>query len=138
MIGILLVAHGEIGAALYNSASKILGKEPEDIGYISINSNDDINHYEKIIQEKLINLDGGEGVLVMSDMYGATPTNILKKLNQSKKFDVIAGLNLPMLMQALTNRDIPLDDLINNCIKYGKQNIFNITNNDQNSNSNNK
>ena len=49
MIGILLVAHGEIGAALYNSASKILGKEPEDIGYISINSNDDINHYEKII-----------------------------------------------------------------------------------------
>ena len=53
MVGILLVTHGEIGLALYTSAIHILGKKPGNIDYISINSNKDINSYEKTIQDKL-------------------------------------------------------------------------------------
>ena len=116
MVGILLVTHGDIGLALFKSAIHILGKEPSNIDYISINSNIDINSYEKTIQDKLISLDNGKGVLVMSDMYGATPTNILKKLIYPKKYEVITGINLPMLMQALTSRALALDDLIKICL----------------------
>ncbi len=137
MVGILLVTHGEIGLALYNSAIQILGKEPSNIDYISINSNNDINSYERIIQDKLKNLDSGKGVLVMSDMYGATPTNILKKLISSKKYEVITGINLPMLMQALTSRALSLEDLIKICLRYGKENIFDVSNDDKNTNTNN-
>ena len=137
MVGILLVTHGEIGLALYNSAIQILGKEPSNIDYISINSNNDINSYERIIQDKLKNLDSGKGVLVMSDMYGATPTNILKKLISSEKYEVITGINLPMLMQALTSRALSLEDLIKICLRYGKENIFDVSNDDKNTNTNN-
>lgn len=137
MVGILLVTHGEIGLALYNSAIQILGKEPKNVNYISINSNNDINSYEKNIQDKLTSLDSGKGVLVMSDMYGATPTNILKKLIHPRKYEVITGINLPMLMQALTSRALPLDDLIKICLKYGQENIFDINNDDKNTNTNN-
>ena len=137
MVGILLVTHGEIGLALYASAIHILGKEPSNIDYISINSNIDINSYEKTIQDKLTILDSGKGVLVMSDMYGATPTNILKKLIYPKKYGVVTGINLPMLMQALTSRNLSLDDLIKICLKYGKENIFDINKYDKNTNTNN-
>jgi mannose/fructose-specific phosphotransferase system component IIA len=81
---------------------------------------------KKIIQDKLSQLDNGKGVLVMTDMYGATPTNIIKKLISPNKHEVITGLNLPMLMQALTNRNLSLDELMKICLKYGQQNIFNI------------
>ena len=137
MVGILLVTHGDIGLALFKSAIHILGKEPSNIDYISINSNIDINSYEKTIQDKLISLDNGKGVLVMSDMYGATPTNILKKLINPKKYEVITGINLPMLMQALTSRALSLDDLIKICLKYGKENIFDINNDEKNTSTNN-
>ena len=60
MVGILLVTHGDIGLALFKSAIHILGKEPSNIDYISINSNIDINSYEKTIQDKLISLDNGK------------------------------------------------------------------------------
>ena len=137
MVGILLVTHGEIGLSLYNSAIHILGKEPSNIDCISINSNLDVNSYEKTIQDKLSELDSGNGVLVMSDMYGATPTNILKKLIYPKKYEVITGINLPMLMQALTSRALSLDDLIKICLKYGKENIFDINNDEKNTSTNN-
>jgi len=130
MVGILLVTHGDIGLALLRSSKQILGKEPDNIVCISINSNNDISSCKKIIQEKLIDLDNGEGVLIMSDMYGATPTNILKKIIYSNKYEVITGINLPMLMQALTSRNLSLNDLTKICLKYGKQNIFNVTNDD--------
>lgn len=126
MVGILLVSHGEIGTALFNSATQILEKKHVNISCVSINSNHRINSHEKIIQDKLSQLDNGKGVLVMTDMYGATPTNIIKKLISPNKHEVITGLNLPMLMQALTNRNLSLDELMKICLKYGQQNIFNI------------
>jgi len=130
MVGILLVTHGGIGFSLLKSATQILGKHPSNINCISIETDHEVHSYKKTINSELLKLDSGMGVLVMSDMYGATPTNILKELIVPNKFQVLTGLNLPMLMQALTSRDSSLKDLTNDCLKYGRDNIINLNNHD--------
>jgi len=80
MIGILIVTHGDIGLSLLKSAAQILGKSFNNTNCISVESNHEIHTYKKTINSELLKLNSGKGVLIMSDMYGATPTNILKEL----------------------------------------------------------
>ena len=79
MIGILLVTHGEIGKALIDCAAHILDKQPNSVESISINSSNNLNKYSSIISQKIEYLDTGSGVLIMTDIYGATPCNLLNK-----------------------------------------------------------
>lgn len=130
MIGILIVTHGDIGLSLLKSATQILGKSFNNINCISVESNHEIHTYKKTINSELLKLNSGKGVLIMSDMYGATPTNILKELVVANKIEVLTGINLPMLMQALTNRDSELKELISDCLKCGKDSVINLNDHD--------
>lgn len=85
---------------------------------------------KKTINSELLKLNSGKGVLIMSDMYGATPTNILKELVVANKIEVLTGINLPMLVQALTNRDSELKKLISDCLKCGKDSVINLNDHD--------
>ncbi len=130
MIGILIVTHGDIGLSLLKSAAQILGKSFNNTNCISVESNHEIHTYKKTINSELLKLNSGKGVLIMSDMYGATPTNILKDLVVANKIEVLTGINLPMLMQALTNRDSELKKLIGDCLKCGKDSVINLNDHD--------
>ncbi len=130
MVGILLVTHGGIGFSLLKSATQILGKHPSNINCISVETDHEVHSYKKTINSELLKLDSGMGVLVMSDMYGATPTNILKELVVANKIEVLTGINLPMLMQALTNRDSELKKLISDCLKCGQDSVINLNDHD--------
>jgi len=130
MIGILIVTHGDIGLSLLKSAAQILGKSFNNTNCISVESNHEIHTYKKTINSELLKLNSGKGVLIMSDMYGATPTNILKELVVANKIEVLTGINLPMLMQALTNRDSELKKLISDCLKCGKDSVINLNDHD--------
>ncbi len=123
MIGILIVTHGEIGKSLIDCATHILDNNPGSLDSLSINSNNDLNHYTKIISQKIKELDNGNGVLILTDIYGATPCNLLKNFIVKNKVEVITGINLPMLIKAISDRKDNLNILLNDSLDCAKKNI---------------
>ena len=108
MIGILIVAHGAFGEALIHSASHVLGKRPLRVRQVGVTVHDDPAAILPQASDLVRQLDEGDGVLVLTDIYGATPANVACKLLKPGRIEGIAGVNLPMLIRALTYRDEPL------------------------------
>ena len=113
MIGILIVSHGAFGESLIHSASHVLGKRPLYVRQLGVTVHDDPDEILPTAQDLIRFLDQGEGVLVMTDIYGATPSNIGSRLLVPGRVEGIAGVNLPMLIKALTHREVAtLEDLV--------------------------
>jgi mannose PTS system EIIA component len=108
MIGILIVSHGAFGESLIHSASHVLGKRPLYLRQLGVTVHDDPEAILPVAEDLIRFLDQGEGVLVLTDIYGATPSNIAAKLLSPGRVEGLAGVNLPMLIRALTYRDEPL------------------------------
>jgi len=123
MIGILIVTHGEIGKSLIDCATHILDDDPSSLDSLSINSNNDLNQYTKTISQKIKELDNGDGVLILTDIYGATPCNLLKNFIVKNKIEVITGINLPMLIKAISDRKDNLNVLLKDSLDCAKKNI---------------
>ncbi len=112
MIGILIVSHGTFGESLIHSASHVLGKRPLFLRQLGVTVHDDPDAILPVAEDLIRFLDQGQGVLVLSDIYGATPSNIAVKLLKPGKVEGAAGVNLPMLIRALTYRNEPLESLL--------------------------
>jgi PTS system ascorbate-specific IIA component len=105
VIGILIVSHGAFGEALIHCASHVLGKRPLYLRQLGITVHDDPEAILPFAQDLVRYLDKGRGVLVLTDIYGATPSNIGARLLEPGKVEGVAGVNLPMLIRALTYRE---------------------------------
>jgi PTS system ascorbate-specific IIA component len=105
MIGILIVSHGAFGESLIHSASHVLGKRPTYLRQVGVTVHDDPDEILPVAKDLIRFLDQGQGVLVMTDIYGATPSNIGARLLDPGRVEGISGVNLPMLIKALTHRD---------------------------------
>ena len=113
MIGILIVSHGAFGESLIHSASHVLGKRPMYLRQLGVTVHDDPDAILPVAQDLIRFLDQGRGVLVLTDIYGATPSNIASRLLVPGRVEGLAGVNLPMLIRALTYREgAELIDLI--------------------------
>jgi PTS system mannose-specific IIA component len=113
MIGILIVSHGAFGESLIHSASHVLGKRPLYVRQLGVTVHDDPDEILPVAQDLIRFLDQGEGVLVMTDVYGATPSNIASRLLEAGRVEGVAGVNLAMLIKALTHREgATLEDLL--------------------------
>ena len=108
MIGILIVSHGALGESLIHSASHVLGKRPLYLRQLGVTVHDDPDAILPMAEDLIRFLDQGAGVLVMTDIYGATPSNIATRLLRPGRVEGLAGVNLPMLIRALTYRELPL------------------------------
>jgi len=108
MIGILIVSHGAFGESLIHSASHVLGKRPTHLRQLGVTVHDDPDALLPVAEDLIRFLDQGAGVLVMADIYGATPANVACRLLRPGRVEGIAGVNLPMLIRALNYRDEPL------------------------------
>ena len=108
MIGILIVSHGAFGESLIHSASHVLGKRPLYLRQLGVTVHDDPDALIPLAEDLIRFLDQGEGVLVLTDIYGATPSNIASRLLRAGRVEGLAGVNLPMLIRALTYRNEPL------------------------------
>jgi mannose PTS system EIIA component len=105
MIGILIVSHGAFGESLIHSASHVLGRRPLYLRQLGVTVHDDPDALIPLAEDLIRFLDQGEGVLVLTDIYGATPSNIAARLLRPGRVEGLAGVNLPMLIRALTYRN---------------------------------
>ena len=105
MIGILIVTHGEIGTSLLDSASQILGERPQQVATLSVWRQDDPDDLVLRARELMEQIDAGEGVLILTDIFGATPGNVVSKLLHDGRVEGVSGVSLPMLLRVVTGRD---------------------------------
>ena len=126
MIGILIISHGTLGESLIHCASHMLNKRPPRLRQIGVTAQDDpvllVPQARKMIKE----LDEGDGVLVLTDMYGGSPSNIAAKLVIPGKIESVAGVNLPMLIRALTYRNKSLQMMITKAISGGCEGVLRV------------
>jgi PTS system ascorbate-specific IIA component len=123
MIGILLVSHGAFGESLIHCASHVLGKRPLYVRQLGVTVHDDPEEILPTAEDLIRFLDQGQGVLVMTDIYGATPSNIAARLLKPGRVEGIAGVNLPMLIRALTYRDEPLETVVAKALSGGTEGV---------------
>jgi len=127
MIGILIVAHGALGESLIDCATHVMGSRPPLLEQFGIDIHDDPSTLLPVMQKVVKDLDDGHGVLILSDIYGATPCNIVSKLVKKNSVEGIAGVNLPMLVRALTYRNGDLAKLADKALSGGQEGVINFT-----------
>jgi PTS system ascorbate-specific IIA component len=123
MIGVLIVTHGEIGTALLASANQILGGAQEQVLTLSVWRQDDPDDLVLRARELLERIDAGDGVLVLTDIFGATPGNVASRLLNDGQVEGVTGVSLPMLLRVLTARDGSLSAAVKRAISGGAEGV---------------
>jgi PTS system mannose-specific IIA component len=126
MIGILLLTHFGLGETLIQCACHVLNKRPVQIQQLGVAAQDDPLDALPLARELLQLVDSGHGVLVLTDIYGATPSNVALKLLEPGRIEGIAGVNLPMLLRALNYRDRDMETLLARTVAGGRDGIVNM------------
>jgi PTS system ascorbate-specific IIA component len=123
MAGILIIAHAPFATALRDCISHIYGGLPARIGAIDVTPDCDPAQLVATAESELQRLAEENGALVLTDLYGATPSNIAARLAGLPNVRVLAGANLPMLVRAVCYRSIPLDTLVDKALSGGIKGI---------------
>lgn len=126
MIGILIVAHGNLGGSLIECASHVVGSPPPLLKHLGLATNDDPVTMLPLAQQLISELDEGDGVLMLTDMYGATPCNLMAKLLKPGHVEGVAGVNLPMLVRALTYRNGDINKLLEKAMSGGQEGVVHL------------
>jgi PTS system ascorbate-specific IIA component len=126
MIGILIIAHGTLAESLSAAVTHVLGSRPPQFASFSVAAIDDPAQLLPKARQLVQSLDTGDGVLIFSDIYGATPCNLAGKLLVNGRVEGVAGVNLPMLVRALTYRDKGMDTMIKKAISGGCDGVLHI------------
>ena len=126
MVGVLLITHGSTGAALLSAAEHVLGAAQANATAIAVGAADDRAAVLGGARRQIAALDDGDGVIVLADVYGATPSNIGACLLQAGRVAGIAGVNLPMLVKALSCRTMPLDQVVTHAMAAGARGQVNM------------
>jgi PTS system ascorbate-specific IIA component len=126
MIGILIVAHGSLGDSLAGAVTHVLGSRPPQFDTLQVAATDDPLQLLPKARALVQALDTGDGVLIFSDIYGATPCNLAAKLLVPGRVEAVAGVNLPMLVRAFTYRDKGMETMIKKAISGGCDGVLHI------------
>jgi PTS system mannose-specific IIA component len=124
MIGIVIVTHEQLGEALIGAAEFIIGSRPEALESVSIDLNENAEKLRAKIAKGIKNVEGQEGVIILTDMFGGTPSNLSYSFLEEGHIEVLSGVNLPILIQAATDRKkMKLDKLAAKLEAFGKKSI---------------
>jgi mannose PTS system EIIA component len=123
MVGILLITHGALGEALLRAAAHTLGRQPARAEHVGVGAADAPEALLVRGREALARVDDGSGVLVLTDMFGATPANVAAKLLQNGRVEGLSGANLPMLVRALAHREEPLAEVVQKARAGGAEGV---------------
>jgi PTS system ascorbate-specific IIA component len=123
MIGVLIVTHGDIGTSLLTSANQILGGEQKQVATLSVWRADEIDDLVLRARELIDGLDAGDGVLVLTDIFGATPGNVVSRLLEDGRIEGVSGASLPMLLRVLTSRNGSLAAAVQRALSGGAEGV---------------
>ena len=126
MIGILLITHGSYGEALVQNACHVLNKRPVQLNQLGVLAQDDPLDLLPLGRQMLNLVDTGKGVLILTDIFGASPSNLALKLLVPGHVEGLAGVNLPMLLRALTYREKGMETLLTRAVAGGRDGILNM------------
>ena len=98
MIGLILVTHGRLAEEFVHAMQHVVGRQ-EAVATVCIGPNDDMEARRREIAEAIKAVDAGEGAIILTDLFGGTPSNLAISLMQNGRVEVIAGINLPMLIR---------------------------------------
>jgi len=103
MIGALIVTHGHLARELVASAEMIVG-EISHVQAVSIGWHDDVNEARREIERRVAEVDDGSGVVILTDMFGGTPSNIAFSFHDPGKIEIVTGVNLPMMIKIASQK----------------------------------
>jgi PTS system ascorbate-specific IIA component len=126
MIGILLITHGTLGESMIHCASHVLNKRPPRLKQLGVTAQDDPMLLLPQARALTKELNDGAGVLILSDMYGGTPSNLASKLVSPGNIEAVAGVSLPMLIRVLTYRDRDLQTIVTKAISGGCEGVIRV------------
>lgn len=124
MIGVLIVTHCRLGDALLEAADFILGERPAAMVALSIDLNENADRLRNKIADGIKKLKGDDGILILTDMFGGTPSNLSYSFLEEGRIEVISGVNLPILIRAAgARKNQTLSELAINLEAFGKKSI---------------
>jgi len=126
MIGVLIIGHDTLPESLAQAATHVLGGRPAQLDVLSVTCDDDPLDLLPRAKASIARLDTGEGVVIFSDIYGATPCNLVGKLIEPGRVEAVAGANLPMLVRAFTYRTKGLELMIRKAVSGGCEGVLHI------------
>jgi PTS system ascorbate-specific IIA component len=126
MIGILIIAHDTLGDSLVQAVTHVLGARPPQFEAFAVCAGDDPLQLLPRAREAVRRLDDGDGVLIVSDIFGATPCNLACKLLQAGRVEGMAGASLPMLVRAFTYRTRGMETLLKKAVSGGCDGVMRI------------
>src|SRR5512139_2685062 len=122
MVGVLVITHGDLCNELIKAAELIKGKY-EGVLPVSVDSNKGVEDIKKEITVAIKKVDKGDGVLILTDLFGGTPSNIALSFLKENKVEVVTGVNLPMMLKLDIRKEKKLTDLSYFIKDYGRKNI---------------
>jgi PTS system mannose-specific IIA component len=124
MIGVLITTHGNLGNELIKAAELIKGTL-EGVSSVSVDQKKAMEEIKKEISSSIKKLDRGQGVLILTDLFGGTPSNISLSFLKEGKLEVVTGVNLPMMLKLYDKRqEMNLKDFAFYIKDYGRKNIY--------------
>ena len=124
MIGIFLITHGSLGESLVQCACHVLNKRPPQIAQLGVSGQDDPLDALPLAREMMKLVDSGRGVLLLTDIFGATPSNIALKLLEPGRVEGVSGVSLPMLLRALNYREKDMETLVTKTVAGGRDGVM--------------
>ncbi len=123
MIGVVLVTHGRLAAEFRAALEHVVGPQ-QQLEAVTIGPDDDVEERRRDIIEAVQRVDSGDGVAILTDMFGGTPSNLAISVMSRPKVEVIAGINLPMLIKLAKVRDAcPLGQVVSQAQEAGRKYI---------------
>ncbi|HLX52554.1 MAG TPA: PTS sugar transporter subunit IIA [Aquella sp.] len=126
MVTIIVIAHLEIANSLVSCAEHILAKRVVNLHVIPVRKTEDVEHVLNRAEEFISRQSDERQILLLTDLFGATPSNIASKLIRPGKIEMITGLNMPMLLRAISYTEYDLQTCVEKAIEGGKNGILHL------------
>ncbi|MBX9587609.1 MAG: PTS sugar transporter subunit IIA [Gammaproteobacteria bacterium] len=123
-VAVLIVSHHNIGKALADAIDTSFNHQlPLKLSTVGVPSDADPDKLKLLVKNAIAKLDSGEGVLILTDLYGSTPSNICKDTLETGHVRIVTGLNLPMLLRVMNYPNLSLDEIAANAVSGGQGGI---------------
>lgn len=123
-VSVLLITHENMGKSLLDITTRVLGVCPLQTDILSVPFDSDPDEILAHAKDKVETLNNGDGVLILTDMFGATPSNIAHRLSEPDQVMVVTGLNMPMMMRVMNYPNLDLNELVEVAIDGGKDGVL--------------